>query len=114
MVSLSLGDERVVLAHRVPVQRPERLLVRPRGGPRSVHVVLPAYRAEATVARVARHLPVTAADRALLVDDASDDATVEIALEEGLEVLRHPVNRGYGANQKTVTRAPSATGPTWW
>jgi SAM-dependent methyltransferase len=106
MLSLSLGDERVVLAHRVAVRRPERPLVRPRGAPRSVHVVLPAYRAERTVARVARHLPVTAADRALLVDDASDDATVDIALAEGLEVLRHPVNRGYGANQKTCyTRA---------
>ena len=106
MVSLSLGDERVVLAHRVPVRRPERTLVRDRGQARKVHVVLPAYRAAATVPRVAHHLPVTAADRALLVDDASDDQTVEIALAEGLEVLRHPVNRGYGANQKTCyTRA---------
>ena len=40
-------------------------------------------------------------DRALLVDDASTDGTVAAALAAGLEVLRHPVNRGYGANQKT-------------
>ena len=29
------------------------------------------------------------------------DATVDAALAAGLEVLVHPVNRGYGANQKT-------------
>jgi glycosyltransferase involved in cell wall biosynthesis len=66
-----------------------------------VHVVLPAYNAERTVDRVAESLPVEAADRALLVDDASADRTEEVALDAGFEVLVHPRNRGYGANQKT-------------
>jgi SAM-dependent methyltransferase len=99
--SLSLGDERVVLAQRVRVQEPATPLARPRGGAASVHVVLPAYRAARTVAQVAAEMPVAAVDRALLVDDASPDDTVGAALAAGFEVLRHPVNRGYGANQKT-------------
>jgi glycosyltransferase involved in cell wall biosynthesis len=46
-------------------------------------------------------MPLGAADRALLVDDASPDDTTEVALAHGLDVVRHPANRGYGANQKT-------------
>jgi hypothetical protein len=101
MLSLHLGDERVLLARNVERRRPTHPLVTDRGGPTSVHVVLPAYRAERTVARVAESLPVAAADRALLVDDASPDGTVEAALAAGFEVLVHPRNSGYGANQKT-------------
>ncbi len=105
-LSLSLGDERVVLAVKEPVRRPVAPLAADRGGELKVHVVLPAYRAASTVALVARDLPVEAFDRALLVDDASGDETTEAALAEGFEVLRHPANRGYGANQKTCyTRA---------
>ncbi len=100
-LSLSLGDERAVLAARVPVREPAEPLVRDRGGAASVHVVLPAYNAARTIPEVARTLPVEAADRALLVDDASPDATSSVALQEGFEVIRHPANRGYGANQKT-------------
>ena len=100
-LSLSLGDERVVLAHRVPVERPAEPLVRDRGGPAWVHVVLPAYRAVRTIPDVAEEMPVDAADRALLVDDASGDETADVALAHGFEALRHPANRGYGAGQKT-------------
>src|SRR4051794_8566096 len=96
-LSLSLGDERVVLAHRTEVERPAEPLVRDRGGAKSVHVVLPAYRATRTIPDVVEEMPVGAADRALLVDDASGDGTSEVALRHGLEVLRHPANRGYGA-----------------
>src|SRR3954468_6149518 len=100
-LSLSLGDERVVLAHRTEVQQPATKLVRDRGGEESVHVVLPAYRATRTIPDVVDEMPVDAADRALLVDDASADRTTEVALAHGLEVMRHPANRGYGAGQKT-------------
>jgi SAM-dependent methyltransferase len=100
-LSLSLGDERVVLAHRVDVERPAEPLVRDRRGEASVHVVLPAYRAIRTIPDVVEEMPVDAADRALLVDDASGDETGDVALQHGLEVLRHPANRGYGAGQKT-------------
>jgi len=100
-LSLSLGDERVVLAHRVEVREPAEPLVRDRGGERSVHVVLPAYHAVRTIPDVVEEMPVQAADRALLVDDASGDETSAVALAHGLEVLRTPANRGYGASQKT-------------
>ena len=100
-VSLTLGDERVVLAHRVPVVAPAAPLAAQRDGDRPrVTVVLPAYKAQETIPAVAGEMPVGAVDRALLVDDASPDATTETALREGFEVLRLPANRGYGANQK--------------
>ncbi len=100
-LSVRLGDERIVVARRRAVRRPARPLVINREGARQVTIVLPAYRAERTVAAVAEALPVGAADRALLVDDASPDGTAETALTAGLEVLEHPENRGYGANQKS-------------
>ena len=100
-LSLPLGDERVILATRVQRLTPARPLVKDRGGAAKVHVVLPAYNAAKTIPEVARRLPTGAADRALLVDDASTDETSSVALREGFEVIRHPSNRGYGANQKT-------------
>ena len=63
--------------------------------------MLPAYNAVRTIPAVAAEIPVDAADRALLIDDASADATTAVALAHGLDVLRHPHNRGYGASQKT-------------
>jgi glycosyltransferase involved in cell wall biosynthesis len=100
-LSLSLGDERVVIAHRAETLSPAKPLVSDRGGRVKVHVVLPAYNAESTIPTVAEHLPVGAADRALLVDDASSDQTTPAALAQGFDVITHPANRGYGANQKT-------------
>jgi SAM-dependent methyltransferase len=99
-LSLALGDERLVMAHRVAVVRPPEPLAQDRGGWPRVAVVLPAYRAAATIPAVAREMPVEVIDRALLVDDASPDATPEVALREGFELLRLPANRGYGGNQK--------------
>jgi SAM-dependent methyltransferase len=101
LVSLALGDDRLVLAHRVERQRPAVPLVSARGAGASVHIVLPAYRAARTLPQVADELPDGAADRALVVDDASPDDTTEVAMAAGFEVVRHPRNRGYGANQKT-------------
>ena len=100
-LSMSLGDERVMLAHKMPVARAPKPLMADRGGDFRVHVVLPAYRAAQTIPTVAESMPVESADRALLVDDASPDETSEVALRHGIDVLRHPANRGYGANQKS-------------
>ena len=100
-LSLPLGDERVVLAHRIEVQRAPTPLVADRGEAATVAVVLPAYRAVRTIPDVVEELAHAAADRALLIDDASDDDTTPVALAHGLDVLRHPVNRGYGAGQKS-------------
>jgi glycosyltransferase involved in cell wall biosynthesis len=100
-VSLALGDEHVVLAQRIDVRRAPEPLLRDRSAGAAVHVVLPAYRAERTLPAVVAELGRDVADRALLIDDASPDATAELALHHGLDVLRHPANRGYGAGQKT-------------
>lgn len=64
-------------------------------------VVLPAYRAARTVARTHAAIPRDIVDEVLLVDDASDDDTVERARELGIRTIVHRANLGYGANQKT-------------
>jgi GT2 family glycosyltransferase len=71
-------------------------------GPRPHRViVLPAYRAAKTLAEVVGDIPAGHADRILLVDDASADATVSVATALNLDVIRHRRNLGYGGNQKT-------------
>jgi SAM-dependent methyltransferase len=100
-VSMSLGDERIIIASRSDTLAPRQKLVPDRGTEPKVHIVLPAYNAASTIGFVAKTLPTHAADRALLVDDCSPDDTTTVALREGFEVIRHPSNRGYGANQKT-------------
>jgi glycosyltransferase involved in cell wall biosynthesis len=70
------------------------------GSPRVV-ITMPAYNAEATLARTVAEIPDGLADRLILVDDASPDNTVQLARELGIEVHVHPENRGYGGNQKT-------------
>jgi glycosyltransferase involved in cell wall biosynthesis len=91
----------VIIACDVAVRAPARPRVTRRNSAHDIHVVLPAYEAQRTIEQVAEAIPLQAVDRALLVDDASQDDTVDAALRAGLEVLRHPTNRGYGANQKT-------------
>jgi 2-polyprenyl-3-methyl-5-hydroxy-6-metoxy-1,4-benzoquinol methylase len=100
-ISLSLGDERVILAHRTEVRFALEPLLTSTSGQAQVHVVLPAYKAVRTIPDVVSEMPVDAADRALLIDDFSPDETAAVASEYGLDVLRHPANRGYGGSQKT-------------
>ena len=64
-------------------------------------VVMPAYHAGRTLEATWRELPRDIVDETIVVDDASDDDTVAVARGLGLEVILHPSNRGYGANQKT-------------
>src|SRR5512146_3529285 len=66
-----------------------------------VAVVMPAYRAEKTLAQCYRAIPHDVVDLTLLVDDGSDDATLAVARELGIVAHRHARNLGYGANQKT-------------
>src|SRR4051794_2763832 len=51
-LSLALGDERVVLAHRLEVRRAPAPRVRDRGAAQTVAVVLPAYNAARTIPSV--------------------------------------------------------------
>ena len=66
-----------------------------------VVVVMPAYNAARTLAATYQNIPSEMVDEVLLVDDASRDETVKIALDFHLKVVRHPHNVGYGGNQKT-------------
>jgi GT2 family glycosyltransferase len=98
----------------------ERMAVRPDpiplgelrwSGPRPRRViVLPAYRAAKTLVEVVGDIPAGHADRILLVDDASADATVSVATALRLDVIRHQQNLGYGGNQKTCYRHALAMG----
>jgi glycosyltransferase involved in cell wall biosynthesis len=66
---------------------------------------MPAYNAAETVERTYREIPKDIVDEVILVDDCSQDATVEVAKKLGLTTIVHAENRGYGANQKTCYRA---------
>ena len=66
-----------------------------------VVVVMPAYNAAQTVAKTHGDLPKDIVDKVILVDDASQDETPEIARRLGLDVIVHIQNKGYGGNQKT-------------
>jgi glycosyltransferase involved in cell wall biosynthesis len=67
-------------------------------------VVMPAYNAEKTLQTTFEELPHEYVDEVILVDDASSDATANIARELGINTIVHIENRGYGGNQKTCYR----------
>jgi glycosyltransferase involved in cell wall biosynthesis len=72
---------------------------------RNVVVVMPAFRAGRTLESTWRDLPHDVVDQVIVVDDASDDDTVAVARKLGIDVILHPANLGYGANQKTCYTA---------
>ncbi len=70
-------------------------------GKQKVVVVMPAYNAARTLERTYNDIPPNVVDSVILVDDVSQDETVEVAQRLGLKVVIHIQNRGYGGNQKT-------------
>jgi glycosyltransferase involved in cell wall biosynthesis len=73
----------------------------PPSSPSRVIVVMPAYNAAQTLERTYADVPHELVDRIILVDDVSNDQTVDIARNLGLDVIVHRQNKGYGGNQKT-------------
>jgi len=71
---------------------------------RKIVIVLPAYNAAQTLMRTLAEIPMEYRQHVILVDDASQDNTVDAAKEAGLIVFKHSQNRGYGGNQKTCYR----------
>ncbi len=71
---------------------------------KKIAVVLPAYNAVQTLERTYREIPLDFVDEVLLVDDASQDETADVARRLGIRTFVHPHNRGYGGNQKTCYR----------
>jgi glycosyltransferase involved in cell wall biosynthesis len=73
---------------------------------KSVSVVIPAYNEEAavreqvdTIRRVLNSRGIV--HEIVVVDDGSQDRTLEEAVKSQARVLKHPANRGYGAALKT-------------
>src|SRR5437879_13768050 len=64
-------------------------------------VVLPAYNAAKTLQKTYEDIPKDFVSNIILVDDVSQDQTVDVARSLGLSVVIHIQNRGYGGNQKT-------------
>ncbi|MGD1153873.1 MAG: glycosyltransferase family 2 protein [Syntrophales bacterium] len=73
---------------------------------KKVIVVMPAYNAAQTLQKTYDEVMAQGiVDMIILVDDASQDDTAEIAKTlPNVEVCVHDRNRGYGANQKTCYR----------
>jgi glycosyltransferase involved in cell wall biosynthesis len=77
---------------------------------KKVIVVLPAYNAAKTLKQTYDEIPHDIVDDIILIDDASKDATVEMAQSLGIATIRHDRNRGYGGNQKTCYTMALARG----
>ena len=75
-------------------------------------VVMPAYNAAQTLRITYDEVMAQGVvDLVIVVDDASQDDTVAIARTlPGVQLEIHPVNRGYGGNQKTCYRLALAAG----
>jgi glycosyltransferase involved in cell wall biosynthesis len=66
-----------------------------------VIVVMPALNAARTLEKTVDGVPREWVDEIILVDDNSNDGTVELARRLPLHLIWHPHNVGYGGNQKT-------------
>jgi len=75
-----------------------------------VIVVMPAYNAEKTLHETYQEIPFDLVDEVILVDDASQDRTYEIANQLGLKTIGHSKNLGYGGNQKTCYKTALSDG----
>lgn len=69
-----------------------------------VAVIMPAYNAARTLEATYAEIPKDLVDNIILVDDFSSDHTAAVSRALGIETVVHPVNRGYGGNQKTCYR----------
>jgi glycosyltransferase involved in cell wall biosynthesis len=69
-----------------------------------VIAVLPARNVEKTLELTVNDIPKDIVNEIILVDNASNDATVEIAKKLGLKVIQHDKDLGYGGSQKTLYR----------
>lgn len=69
---------------------------------KKVIVVLPAFNAAKTIEKTISEIPRDIVDEVILVDDNSRDNTIEIAKKCNIQhIIKHNVNLGYGANQKS-------------
>jgi glycosyltransferase involved in cell wall biosynthesis len=69
---------------------------------KKIAVVLPAYNAAKTLEITYKEIPFDIVDFVILVDDKSQDDTVEVGKNLGIKhIVAHDENKGYGGNQKS-------------
>lgn len=64
-------------------------------------VVIAAYNEESMIDKVIKDLRKNGYKNIVVVDDGSSDKTFDVASKQGVNVLRHTINRGQGAALKT-------------
>lgn len=78
---------------------------------KKIIVILPAYNASDTLEKTYYQIPFDIVDEVVLVDDCSNDNTIEIAKKLHINhVISHKENKGYGGNQKTCYNKALALG----
>lgn len=68
---------------------------------KKIIAIIPAYNTEKTLDKTIKAIPPGSVNAIIVVDDGSRDATGEIARRNGVYLLTHEKNKGYGAAQKT-------------
>lgn len=69
---------------------------------KKIVVVLPAYNDAKTLEQTYSEIPFDIVDDVVLVDDLSNDNTIEVAERLGIKhIIKHDKNKGYGGNQKS-------------
>ena len=63
----------------------------------SISIVIPCLNEELSIAEVISYIP-DFVDEIIVIDNASEDRTVEIARKHGAIVIEHSQNKGYGAS----------------
>jgi len=70
---------------------------------KKVIVVLPAYNASKTLSITINEIPNGLVDEIIICDDSSSDNTIDVAKHLGIpHIIEHKINKGYGANQKSL------------
>jgi len=68
---------------------------------KDLRIVIPAYNEENAIGDVIDRVKVSCPDADfIIVNDASSDRTVQIAIDRGIKVISNPVNLGYGGALK--------------
>ena len=77
---------------------------------KKIIVIMPAYNAEKTLKQTYEEIYRDFVDEIILVDDHSNDKTLEIARNLGIKTIQHDKNMGYGANQKSCYKSALENG----
>lgn len=77
---------------------------------KKVVIIMPAYNAAKTLKQTYDEIYKDFVDEVILVDDNSQDETLNVARELGIKTIVHKENTGYGGNQKSCYKAALKSG----